>query len=90
MVIVPRDEKDGAEDTRVLRRKGRVVVPRNERDGTERAWNNADEQESTVKKGKGNHKERVRRVKESKLGKGAHLGLVPHLIFHQPSLPCQR
>ena len=56
MVIAPRDERDGAEDTRVPRRKGRVVAPKNERDGTECAWNNADEQEST-KKGKGNRKE---------------------------------
>ena len=66
MVIVPSDEKDGAEDTRVLERKGRVVVPRKERDGTDRAWNNADEHESTVKKGKGNREERVRRIKGRK------------------------
>ena len=55
MVIVPRAEKDGAEDARVPQRKGRVVAPRNERDGTKRAWNNVNEQESTVKKRKGNH-----------------------------------
>jgi len=66
MAIAPRDERDGAEDTRVLRRKGRVVAPRNERDGTERAWNNAEEQEITVKKGKGNRKERVRRIEGRK------------------------
>ena len=66
MVIVPRDEKDGAKYTRVPRRKGRVVAPRNERDGTERAWNNADEQEITVKKGKGNRESRVRCMKERK------------------------
>ena len=73
MAIVPRDERDGAKDTRVPRRKGRVVAPRNERDGTERAWNDADEQESTAKKGKGNRKERVRRIEGSKVRQDAGL-----------------
>ena len=66
MVIAPRDEKDGAEDARVPRRKGRVVAPRNERDGTERAWNNINEQESTVKKRKGNRESRVRCIEGRK------------------------
>ena len=85
MVIAPRDERDGAEDTRVPRRKGRVVAPKNERDGTECAWNNADEQESTVKKGKGNREERVRCIEGRKGQQDCGLREMTHLIFRLAS-----
>ena len=66
MKIAPRDKRDGAEDTRVPQRKGRVVAPRNKMDDIEHEWNNADEQESAVKKGKGNLEEQVRRIEGRK------------------------
>ena len=66
MAIAPRDERDVAEDIRVPQRSGRVVAPMNERDGTERAWNNIDEQESTVKKRKANRESRVRCIEGRK------------------------
>ena len=81
MVIAPRDERDGAEDTRVPRRKGRVVAPRNKRNGIEHEWNNAHEQESAVKKKRGNREERVRRIEGRKGGQDTSLHSVTHLIF---------
>ena len=84
IAIVPRDKRNGAKDTRVPQRKGRVVAPKNETDGTKFAWNNSDVQESAAKKGKGNREERVRRIEGRKGRQDAGLRSVTHIIFRRP------